>query len=73
MTRDGQAPNLERAWTHAILPVLEEHLYGTGRDVAHEFGLGAIEQSLSPPSPPTIAGDAEGEAEPEAEQETVVE
>jgi MoxR-like ATPase len=73
MTRDGQAPNLERAWTHAILPVLEEHLYGTGRDVAHEFGLGAIEQSLSPPSPPAIAGDAVGEAEPEAEQETVVE
>jgi MoxR-like ATPase len=71
MTRDGQAPNLERVWTHAILPVLEEHLYGTGRDVAHEFGLEVIKQSLSPRSSPGIAGDAVGETEPEREQDEV--
>jgi MoxR-like ATPase len=48
MTSDGRPPNLERVWTHAILPVLEEHLYGSGRDVAKEFGLDALRQALEP-------------------------
>jgi MoxR-like ATPase len=48
MTNDGRPPNLERVWTHAILPVLEEHLYGSGRDVAKEFGLDALRQALEP-------------------------
>ena len=29
LPRDGSAPNLERVWEHAILPLLEEHYYGT--------------------------------------------
>jgi 5-methylcytosine-specific restriction protein B len=62
MTRDGRAPNLERVWAHAILPVLEEHLYGSGRDVAREFGLDAVEKSLSPASP-SLGGEVEEESE----------
>jgi 5-methylcytosine-specific restriction protein B len=40
MTSDGTAPNLERIWTHAVMPLLEEQYYGTGRDLESEFGLG---------------------------------
>jgi 5-methylcytosine-specific restriction protein B len=47
MTADGSEPNLDRVWRHAILPVLEEHYYGTNRDVAEEFGLTALEKELS--------------------------
>lgn len=46
ITADGSPPNLERAWEHAILPLLEEHFYGTERDVRDEFGLEALRGSL---------------------------
>jgi MoxR-like ATPase len=48
MTKDGDAPNLERVWNHAILPVLEEHFYGTGRKVDEEFGIDALRAALAP-------------------------
>jgi 5-methylcytosine-specific restriction protein B len=48
MTKDGSEPDLERVWKHAILPVLEEHFYGTGRQVSEEFGLEALRQALDP-------------------------
>ncbi len=38
----GGPPNLERVWKHAILPLLEEHFFGTGKDVEAEFGLSAL-------------------------------
>ncbi|GIU95785.1 MAG: hypothetical protein KatS3mg012_2242 [Gaiellaceae bacterium] len=60
MTNDGRSPDLERVWKHAILPVLEEHLYGTGRDVAKEFGLDALRQALQP-APVVDDGEADGE------------
>ncbi len=46
MTADGSAPNLERAWQHAIMPLLEEYYYGTGRDLESEFGLKALRAAL---------------------------
>jgi 5-methylcytosine-specific restriction protein B len=49
MTKDGMQPNLDRVWEHSILPVLEEHLYGTGRNVRNEFGLEALRRSLTTP------------------------
>lgn len=36
---------LERAWRTAILPLLEEHDYGDGTDVAYRYGLDAIRDS----------------------------
>jgi hypothetical protein len=46
MTADATEPNLERIWKHAIMPVLEEHFYGTGRDIEAEFGLDALNKAL---------------------------
>ena len=40
------APNLARVWEFALLPLLEEHFFGTGRDVRSEFGLAALEHEL---------------------------
>lgn len=53
MTADSQAPNLERIWKHAILPVLEEHFYGVDRDVEAKFGLVALENALKLEVEPT--------------------
>ena len=33
---------LERIWEHALLPLLEEHFFGTDVDVARRFGLPAL-------------------------------
>jgi 5-methylcytosine-specific restriction protein B len=50
MTRDGSAPHLERVWRHAIMPLLEEHYYGTTRDVHDEFGLDKLRATVERPS-----------------------
>jgi hypothetical protein len=44
ITRGG-APNLERVWKHAIMPLLDERFYGalSTADVRARFGLKAIE------------------------------
>lgn len=47
MTADASEPNLERIWEHAIVPLLEEHFYGTERDVRDEFGLETLRRGLS--------------------------
>jgi MoxR-like ATPase len=39
MTPDGTSPDLERVWKYAILPLLEEYYYGSGRNVTTEFSL----------------------------------
>jgi 5-methylcytosine-specific restriction enzyme B len=36
--------DLDRVWRFAIKPLLEEHYYGTGRDVDAEFGFDALER-----------------------------
>lgn len=38
---------LERAWRTAILPLLEEHHYGDGTDVAYRYGLDAIRAQVA--------------------------
>jgi MoxR-like ATPase len=68
MTNNGRPPHLERVWEHAILPVLEEHLYGTDRDVAKEFGLGTLRAALAGPAPVAVDG---GDADAPAEDEVV--
>jgi len=47
ITKGGTAPDLERIWRRAILPLLEEHLFGTGRDVHQEFGLKQLRKKLA--------------------------
>lgn len=47
MTNDATAPDLERTWAFAIMPLLEEHYYGTGRDLEAEFGLTAIRKRVA--------------------------
>lgn len=76
MTKDGSPPNLERVWKHAILPVLEEHLYGSGRNIADAFGLAAMRAAVNGeplPSPEIAAPEEDGSddsgAEPAATSE----
>jgi 5-methylcytosine-specific restriction protein B len=38
---------MERVWRHAVLPLLEEHFFGSAVDVPGRFGLEAIRQALS--------------------------
>jgi len=33
---------LERIWEYAVIPLLEEHYFGTGRDVATEFAITSL-------------------------------
>lgn len=55
MTSDGGAPDIERVWRYSIMPLLEEHYYGTGRDLEADFGLAAIRKRIA----------VEADAEPE--------
>lgn len=59
MTSTGKARDLERVWTYSILPVLEEHYYGSGKDVENEFGLAAIRKR--------VGAAADAPAEPDAD------
>jgi hypothetical protein len=64
MTREGDAPDLARVWKHAITPLLEEHYFGTGRDVRTEFGLEAIRKSLASEPAGDVEPPPEGEQSP---------
>jgi 5-methylcytosine-specific restriction protein B len=44
--RIRQPGEVERVWTHAIIPLLEEHYFGTEVDVQHRFGLDALRGTL---------------------------
>ena len=44
---------LERTWRTAILPLLEEHHYGDGTDVAARYGLPTLRKALES-APPEI-------------------
>jgi 5-methylcytosine-specific restriction protein B len=37
---------LERVWTHALMPLLEEHFFGSGVDVPARFGLHVLDGNL---------------------------
>jgi DNA polymerase III delta prime subunit len=41
MSGDGSRESLERIWRHAIMPLLDEHYYGTKVNVHADFGLDA--------------------------------
>jgi len=47
MTADAEAPDVGRIWKHAVKPLLEEHFYGTGRDIDGEFGPKALERRVA--------------------------
>lgn len=40
--RNRDRIDLDRVWRYAIRPLLEEHFYGTGRDIDGEFGWDAL-------------------------------
>ena len=47
MTADGTAPDVARVWEHAIKPLLEEHFYGTERDIESEFSPKALAKRIA--------------------------
>ena len=47
MTKDGSFPPLQRIWANAIMPLLEEHYYGSNRDLDAEFGLDALRKRVA--------------------------
>ena len=47
MTDGDQAPKLEHVWERGILPLLEEHYFGTQRDVHREFSLTSLRARLA--------------------------
>lgn len=59
---------IERVWRTAILPLLEEHHYGDGTEVAKRYGLDAIRGSMRPAQVPVDEGphDSSGNGDDEA-------
>ncbi|OAI40077.1 hypothetical protein AYO39_00255 [Actinobacteria bacterium SCGC AG-212-D09] len=55
MTSDGAMPDLEVAWEHAIMPLLEEHYYGTGRNLGNDFGLSSLRKKLAAEADAAVA------------------
>jgi hypothetical protein len=39
--------NLEHVWEHAILPLLDEHYYGSGQDIPGRFGLSTLKARIA--------------------------
>ena len=62
MGPDGSLPDLDRVWEHAIVPLLEEHYYGTGVVVHNEFGLATLRKTLSDEDQEVLADGAPEEA-----------
>ncbi|MGJ3510107.1 AAA family ATPase [Enemella sp. A6] len=58
-----QPGGLERTWRTAILPLLEEHHYGDGTDVAGRYGLPAIRARVTLQAEPA-EGSSEQPADP---------
>jgi 5-methylcytosine-specific restriction protein B len=55
----GKPGGLERIWRSSILPLLEDHYYGEGRDVEAEFGLAELLGHRVASGPSTADGDNE--------------
>lgn len=55
MTPDGSAPRLEQVWEHALKPLLEEHFYGSDRDIEGEFGFESLRRRLAEEADATVA------------------
>jgi DNA polymerase III delta prime subunit len=56
MSGDGSHQSLERIWRHAILPLLDEHYYGTKVNVHNDFGLDACLRAVRGGEPPEVPG-----------------
>jgi 5-methylcytosine-specific restriction protein B len=75
MTADGTAPNIERVWQYAILPLLEEYYFGTGRDVPKDFSITQVRKKITPNEDTfeapaeSIEGDGESASSVEAAQQ----
>jgi 5-methylcytosine-specific restriction enzyme B len=48
--RVATAAGVDRIWRSSILPLLEEHFYGTDMNVAARFGLPALRAAGSTPT-----------------------
>lgn len=59
MTGDGSNPDMDRVWKHSIKPLLEEHFYGSGRDVESEFGFDSLGATLAEQADSEPPADAE--------------
>jgi MoxR-like ATPase len=46
MSGDGSEASLRRVWRYAIMPLLEEHYFGTTHDVEKEFGFAACMSAM---------------------------
>jgi 5-methylcytosine-specific restriction enzyme B len=46
MTERDPAVQLEHIWENALMPLLEEHFYGSGRAIHDDFGLAALRRRL---------------------------
>jgi len=58
MGPEGSVPDLDQVWEHAIMPLLEEHYYGTGVAVRSEFGVEALRKKLSADGMSRLADEA---------------
>ena len=67
--RVANEAGLERIWRTAILPLLEEHFFGEGRNIEAEFGLAALRMKQSPTSSLGESAD-ETKVEPSSVTET---
>jgi 5-methylcytosine-specific restriction protein B len=60
MSGDGSRASLESIWRHAILPLLDEHYYGTKVNVHTEFGLEACLDAVKGGEPRGVDDEGEG-------------
>jgi len=61
MTGDGSDSSLRRIWRYSIMPLLEEHYYGTKHAVEKEFGLDACLKAIDGATPDGAAEEAPDE------------
>ena len=66
MTGDGSEASLKRIWRYAIMPLLEEHYYGTKHDIEKEFGFDECLKLAKGDGESDVSGDGTLEA-PELE------
>jgi len=57
--RLAEPGGIERIWRHAILPLLQEHFFGTGIDVEDRFGVAALRRAVAGGAVPAPVGSAE--------------
>ena len=66
MTGDGSREGLERIWRHAIMPLLDEHYYGTKVNVHADFGLDACLSAVKGAESPDVVDEESDSGEQSA-------